>query len=484
MAEPGSGSHQQPERRAADGSVRGLNIVGFLEAESGVGEVARRVSSSVAGRGIPVALFSHRQTARRQLHAHALALSDTTPFDTNLVCLNAGHLRPFIEEVGAGFFARRYSIGLWFWETDTLRPAESRIARFFDELWVASDYVKAAIEPVVDVPVHVVPVPMHTPRGPFLGREALGLSPAYTFLFVFDFWSEPRKNALAVVEAFTTAFEPGEGPVLVLKSVHGDTKPDELARLSDAAGARGDVVIRDGYISPSEVSSYFAGCDCYVSLHRSEGLGLTMAEAMALGKPVIATGYSGNLQFMNEANSYLVPVELVDVPEGWWGHAPGARWADPDVEAAAALMRQVWQQPDAARRVGAKARTELLERFSPERTSAFVSERLDVAHGSGAVDARGARHDARPAIIDASLELDSDRALSPEDTSGRGPAFLARRLLARATWHHLEHERRLGVAFLDALTSLHRSVDALERRVLELEERVGATESTSRRSSQ
>ena len=131
--------------------------------------------------------------------------------------------------------------------------------------------------------MHVVPVPVEPPPGPFLTRSELNLPDRFTFLFVFDFWSGERKNPGAVVEAFTRAFGPDEGPILVLKSIHGrDWKPRQFARVEAVAEGRDDIVIRDGYVSANERDSYVAACDCYVSLHRSEGLGLTMAEAMAL----------------------------------------------------------------------------------------------------------------------------------------------------------------------------------------------------------
>ena len=221
--------------------------------------------------------------------------------------------------------------------------------------------------------MHVVPVPVEPPPGPFLTRSELNLPDRFTFLFVFDFWSGERKNPGAVVEAFTRAFGPDEGPILVLKSIHGrDWKPRQFARVEAVAEGRDDIVIRDGYVSANERDSYVAACDCYVSLHRSEGLGLTMAEAMALGKPVIASGYSGNLEFMSDANSYLVPYDLVEVPSSWWAHAPGATWAEPDVDAAAALMTRAWEQADEARALGDRARVGLLGRFSPLRTAEFM----------------------------------------------------------------------------------------------------------------
>jgi glycosyltransferase involved in cell wall biosynthesis len=445
----------------------GVNLVGFLEAESGLGEVARRVARAIEGSSVPLAPIVHRETERRQLHPPGLSLTDEAPFDTNIICLNPGHLPSLVAAAGAELFARRYAIGIWFWETNRLRAAERSAARFFDELWVTSRYVRDAIEPEVEIPVRVLPIPMDPPTAPFRTRAELGLPEGFTFLFVFDFWSEERKNPAAVVEAFTRAFAPGEGPTLLLKSIHGDTKARKLEKLEKLAEGRADIVVRDGYASAAERDSYFAACDCYVSLHRSEGLGLTMAEAMRFGKPVIATAYSGNLEFMDEANSFLVPYEPVEIPSTWWAYAPGATWAEPDVDAAAELMRRAWEHPASAATVGTRGRDTLLERFSSSRTAEFVEHRLAELGEQGAIAARASWHDARPAIVEASRGLGSDVGASL--TGGAGATSLVRRLLRRALWPYLEERRRTETALLDAATSLQRAIQDLERRVGRLE---------------
>ena len=232
---------------------------------------------------------------------------------------------------------------------------------------------------------------------------------------------------------------------------------------------RDDIVIRDGYVSANERDSYVAACDCYVSLHRSEGLGLTMAEAIACGKPVIATGYSGNLEFMDEANSYLVPYDLVDVPPSWWAHEPGATWAEPDVDAAAALMRRVWERPDEARALGERGRDALLERFSPRRTADFIEARLEEVRASGAIDARASAHDARPAILRLRKVVGRDVGAGLAEDRGALPTSLVRRFLRRALWPYLADQQRVDTAVLDAVTSLQRSIQDLEQRVLQLE---------------
>lgn len=467
-----------PESSEAPGAVlripdhpeRGVNVVGYFEVESGLGEVARRLAAAVDATGVAMSAIPYRGTLSRHGHPHGLALTDEAPYDTNLVCLGADDLVKFATQVGSRFFARRYSIGVWFWETDAFRVVDRSAARFLDELWVASGYVRESVADL-GIPVQVVPVPVEPPRGPVRTRADLRLSDAFTFLYVFDYWSVERKNPAGVVEAFVRAFRPGEGPVLVLKSINGrDWKPQQFERVAALAAGREDVVFRDGYVDAEERDSYVAACDCYVSLHRSEGLGLTMAEAMACAKPVIATGYSGNLEFMSEQNSLLVPYRLVDVPDTWWAHAPGAKWADPDIDAAASLMRRVWEDPDKARAVGVAGRDSILEAFSPARTTTFAAERLETVRRRRAVEARGSTHDPRPGILDASQMLENKGVGNSLACGRRGrPVPLVRRFLQRALWPYLEDQRQFEIAVLDALTTLHRSVEDQQRRVLALE---------------
>jgi hypothetical protein len=185
-----------------------------------------------------------------------------------------------------------------------------------------------------------------------------------------------RKNPLGLVEAYKRAFGPDEGPMLILKSMFAERHLVYSERLRFAAGDRPDIRIIDG-VWPAERKNALIGlCDCYVSLHRSEGLGLTMAEAMALGKPTIATAYSGNLDFMTEDNSYLVRYRMTKVGEGWDPYDPEWEWADPDLDHAVSLMRHVFEQQAEARARGERARRDLLESRSLDRTARFVSDRL------------------------------------------------------------------------------------------------------------
>jgi glycosyltransferase involved in cell wall biosynthesis len=198
---------------------------------------------------------------------------------------------------------------VWFWEVEDFPELFHGAFNYVDEIWVASDFMRETFLKVSPKPVFKFRLPVLTPQvDPSLSRSDLNLPDRFIFLFSFDFLSVlERKNPLGLIKAFTGAFSNGEGPVLFIKTINGDKRRLEMEKLRYAARGRSDIILMDGYISLIENNTLTVLSDCYVSLHRSEGFGLTIAEAMALGKPTIATGYSGNLEFTTPGNSYLCP---------------------------------------------------------------------------------------------------------------------------------------------------------------------------------
>ncbi|MHB1784794.1 MAG: glycosyltransferase [Acidimicrobiales bacterium] len=240
--------------------------------------------------------------------------------------------------------------------------------KFVDEIWTLSDHAASAIRAVVNKPVHTLPPPIIPPPLPAVTTRAdLNLPLGYLFLFCFDFHSGfDRKNPLAIIDAFRQTFPlPGKA-LLVIKSINGARYPDKLHSLVQAASARPDILLHDGSLTADQQAALMMTCDCYISLHRAEGFGLTMAEAMALGKPVIATAYSGNLEYMTVENSFLVPFTLQPVGPGCDPYPEEAQWAAPNIKIAAEMMRFAFEHPDAARLRGRRAAHDVAEHHSPE----------------------------------------------------------------------------------------------------------------------
>jgi glycosyltransferase involved in cell wall biosynthesis len=360
----------------------GVNLVGYLDAEVGTGEAGRLVATALTAAGVPHADVGEVATASRRAHPFAFVTPAQAHHPVNVLCLNADMLPAFAQRAGPGFFADRRTVGFWFWEVTTVPSWLLGSLALVDEVWVASAHVAAAFAPVSAKPVIRMPLPIPIPPA---ALEPLPPTwpAAPTFLFAFDHLSVfARKNPLGVVEAFRRAFpRPGNGRSLVVKSINGHQAPETHARLVEAAAGRPDIELFDGYVSAGQMRAMTAACVAYVSLHRAEGFGLTMAQAMACGRPVIATGYSGNLDFMTPFNAYLVDHRLVAVGDGAPPYPPEAEWAEPDLDHAAWSMRRVLERPHEAAARAVRGQAELAERRSPVVSGAAMRARLELLAG-------------------------------------------------------------------------------------------------------
>jgi len=329
--------------------------------------------------GLPTELVTMPAATSRARHPHPHDARRRLRFRDSLYCVNADELERVVATIeGRGERSGR-RIGLWFWEVDRF-PAEWRGAfELLDEVWCASRFTADVIAAVSPVPVHMVPLPAWAPCAPTpFHREQVGLPPdRFVFLFIYDFNSVlARKNPLDLVSAYQRAFGPDDGASLVLKSINGATRTVELDRVRQAVADRPDIVVQDGYVDAHRIQALIELSDCFVSLHRCEGFGLNLAAAMAVGKPVIATGYSGNLAFMDATSAFLVPFELVPVGHGHAPYPADARWAQPDLDAAAALLRLVFDQPVERQNTAERGRRAVLDRLAPTRVGAAVADRL------------------------------------------------------------------------------------------------------------
>jgi glycosyltransferase involved in cell wall biosynthesis/SAM-dependent methyltransferase len=355
----------------------GVNVAGYFRAVVGVGEVARQVVTALESQEFPLSLVGLETVHHQQTERFTGDTSGEPLYPTNLICVNADGVQGFLEEIGPEFRRDRYSIGLWWWEVSKFPERWFHAFGYLDEVWACSRHIADALAPVSPVPVVRMTLPVAAPEVEPRTRDELGLPEGFLFLFVFDYQSVfRRKNPLATVDAFKRAFAPGDGAKLVLKSINHETDPENHALLQAAAAEHQDIELIDQHVPRADKDAMIAAADCYVSLHRSEGFGLTLAESMHLGKPVIATGYSGNLDFMSPSNGYLVDYELVPIGPGAPPYPEDAEWAEPSVEHAAELMRTVFDdQPGAAAR-GARGRDDIRRTHSPEAAGKAMIDRL------------------------------------------------------------------------------------------------------------
>jgi glycosyltransferase involved in cell wall biosynthesis len=375
LIRPSIGSSRTPVQSVGH-NHNGINVVGYLAFDSSLGDVGRRIVASLDAAHVPVAALEHHRTGSPRSPQPPVT-TVAAHHHTNLVVVNADQFHFFVADHGDTLLRGRRTIAYWFWELEHV-PAHMRDAiAHVDEIWAGTRFVADAFAAVTDTPVRCVPIPVTEPRPSGATRAELGMPEGrFTFVVTFDHFSvAERKNPWGAVEAYRRAFpEPTpDGPVLVVKTINGDRRWQNHERLLLAAAGRPDIVVLDAHLDRADQMAVLANADCLVSLHRSEGLGLHCAEAMWLGKPVVATRYSGNLDFMDDDCSVLIDATLVPVSHGEGVYPTSAVWADPDLDQAATWLRRLATEPDLVARLGAAARRKMAAQPSPAATGRTIA---------------------------------------------------------------------------------------------------------------
>ncbi len=368
----------------------GVNLLAHFRYPSGLqvaaintAEALELVGTDVSRRDVPTGIPTDLpgRSESLGLHPHAVTLALLAPEPLAADCYPR-----------AGLAARpdSYRIGYWYWELEQVPRRWRRHRRWLHELWAPTRFIGDALRRAMPMPVIDMLAGMRMPPVIQTPRSTFGLpEDRFLFLFVFDMCSTfERKNPLAVIEAFRRAFTPRDPVALAIKVSRGYHDPGAQKTLREACEQQG-VRLIDEVLSHEQLFGLINCCDAYVSLHRSEGYGLTMAEAMALGKPVIATGYSGNVDFMNENNSLLVGYKLAPLRTTVHVYRKGWLWAEPSVDQAAEWMRWIVDHPAEARALGERARRDVRETLSLEAAGQRMTRRIEELIRQGGLRAAG-----------------------------------------------------------------------------------------------
>ena len=320
-------------------------------------------------------------------------------------------------------------VGMWYWELEEFPSLHHIGFRHVDEVWAATDFMRDAIaRHSGQIPVRTVTPPLpqaDTNPGALPARFGIPHDRPW-FLFTFDFLSQAtRKNPFGLVEAFIRAFGDQHSPhqpVLVIKSINADKQPAQAERLRLQVTGRSDVLLLDTYLDHDERHVLVANCTCFVSLHKAEGLGLTIAEAMAWGKPVIVTAYGGVMQFCNDRNAFLVDWTPGQVDETTGPYKKGMTWAEPDLDHAAALMRLVLDDPESGQSRGQHAARDVRELHNPQAAGRAMRKVLDEGNQQWRKN--------HPAIDESSDEPRAVRSSTVRALAVAGRSSVRRRLAA------------------------------------------------------
>jgi glycosyltransferase involved in cell wall biosynthesis len=436
-------AHEHPDAR----SRLGVDLAGFFAGAAGLGAVARNVEAALGLAGVAVTPIPLPSPGAAPAPAPR---SGGHP--AALLCVTPGTMAAARDALGATLDGKRV-IGLWWWEVSAFPARWARAFDGLDEVWVGSRFMADLLAAVSPVPVIAVPTPVPEPEPEPLTRAELGLPAGFLFGFVFDYASvAERKNPLGAIEAFRRAFAPEERDVaLVLKTLGGEEHPGEHARVLAAAAADDRIRVIDADLPAGRKDALIAALDCFVSLHRSEGFGLAIAEAMLLGKPVVATDQGGPRDLLSAFNAY--PVDHVPVAVGP-GHDPypaDAEWAEPDLDHAAAQLRRVRDDPVEARARGARARADTLRSHAPVAAGAAMAARLQRGLGLPS-----AAPEAAVDVTDLARRL--RRGMEHDGRELTGPRRALRTLVLRLLRPYTAHQRLVDEELLRALRTLDERV--------------------------
>ena len=354
----------------------GATVSGLLRSPIGVGSLARSVAGALERSGLAFARESCEPVAGVTALMEPVDVGPPV-HPVNVVVLQGDLLPTWFNHAG-GMSDGRYTIAVWAWELEHFPADTGRWASLVDEVWAISDFMAEGLRKETDRPVLVFPYWTEDSGAPEpLDRAPLGIPDGPYALFCFDFNSGfERKNPLGVLDAFARAFPEGDGPTMVLKTANGPSDLVHSLELDAACARRRDVVRIEGFKPREQVRALMAGACCYVSLHRAEGLGLTMLEAMRLGVPVIATRYSANLEFMDDASALLVDAQSVEIAPSVRVYGGLGSWADPDIDQAAGHLRRVFGDPVFARSLGDRGREQARRWVTEEQSTLFVRDRV------------------------------------------------------------------------------------------------------------
>lgn len=363
---------------------KGVNLIGNIKGDSGLGQSCRLLAHALKQSKFPVCIVEHSISS-------SLSMSDTTydgclekknKYGVNIFHINPHEFAPAFLQLGKGVWDYHYNIAYWLWEMEDFPDEWMDCINLLDEIWTPAEYISKSIRKKTDKPIVTVPYHVTATTSAEFDRGYFGLPEnRFLFLMMFDCGSMiERKNPRAVIEAFKKAFEPEKQDVGLVIKINGGSSEDMEQIESYAAGYNNLYLINKIY-SKLEINSLIKCADAVVSLHRAEGFGLVMAEAMMNGVPCIATNWSANTEFMSSDVACMVDYELVTLDHDIGPYKCGNRWAEPDVEQAAQYMRNLYDNPEYRSDLAKRALQSMEEVLSLERVVSIINDRMCIICG-------------------------------------------------------------------------------------------------------
>ncbi|WP_426476191.1 glycosyltransferase [Chryseobacterium sp. CBSDS_008] len=360
----------------------GINVFGFINGEFGIAEATRLNCKAIQTAGIPISLINYNvNTNHNNNDLTFTEFSDHAPYPINLIQISPSETPNFFDYFDHSFFKDKYNILYMAWESETIPEDYVMNMNLFDEIWTPSTYCKECIEKYVSLPVKVIPHPINIELADTDDRDAVQFydKSLFNFLFIFDYNSSvERKNVINLIKIFRETFDHGDNNAfLTIKTSRSQKFPTEKEQLIQAIGDSKKIKIVEKIFDKNALNYVISNCDSYISLHRSEGFGLTMAEAMYFKKPVIATGYSGNLEFMNTENSFLVPADVIASDSRVINYEANTVWSEPSLQEAGIYLKTVYEGKAEVEEKAEKGQKTIAEDLSLKRIGQLIKTRCE-----------------------------------------------------------------------------------------------------------
>ncbi len=359
----------------------GVNVIGHIRGDFGLGESCRIVASEVKNSGIPYSIINipHIPKASETNTDWIHEEGNDYPYAVNLFHINPMELVSSIKSIPKEKISGHYNIAFWLWEMPEFPPEWDFIIEPFDEIWTPSEFVSEAIRKRTDKKVFTIPYGIgEVKTNHEFTREYFGLpEDKYLYLMSFDGKSNfERKNPAGDIKAYRMAFpEEKQNIGIVIKATN--ISPEEKKFLLKEFDGYKNVYILEKTFSKTEFNSLIKACDCYISLHRAEGFGLVLAEAMKLGTLVVATRWSANVEFMDDDSALLVDAMVTELKKEYPPYHKRCHWAEPDLEDAARKIRSAFEDKENSQKLVQEASVRIADTLSTEKAAERVRKRLN-----------------------------------------------------------------------------------------------------------
>lgn len=359
----------------------GINLIGLLRAQMGLGQSSRLLADMIENSKYPLSLYDFKLgSALMSSEDHTLddKITDELKYNINLIHINPDEMKLLYTRMDAEAWKKRYNIAFWLWELEEIPESWKTYFPLLDEIWTPSEFISRSLRKVTNLPVTTIPYCVKAPTDNQYTRTYFKLpEDKFLFLAMYDSNStRERKNPMGVIRAFKKAFSPDDKNVgLVLKV--NNAREEDMEILKGMLKDYDNIYYVTEIMSKVEVNSLIKAADVFVSLHRAEGFGLVMAEAMLNSTPVIATNWSSNTEFMNENVACMVDYKFTKLEKDCPPYKKGAVWAEPDVAKAAVFMKRLYSDHDFYHQLSDDAKAFISEKLGMEKAVSLIEERIE-----------------------------------------------------------------------------------------------------------